>query len=658
MTMTPRSDTATVETSIVIRAFNEEKRLPELFDGLARQTYRDFETIVVDSGSFDRTRDIAAKRADRLLRINSHDFTFGFSLNTGIRVANGRFVVIVSAHTVPRDERWLETLILPLREPKTAMTYGRHLGAACSKFAEAEDFERIFGDRPRVERPERFAANNANAAIRKDLWDKHPFDESLTGLEDIAWAKYWMEQDYRVVYQPEAALYHFHEETWRQIRHRFYREAVAARCIGIKSRWSVFGELAREVVNALADFIRAVVGHGNPVARRLSWHQRMREVVYYRLHKYLGSMTGLLAAHPMRTERERDEIMFDRTTEAVVVHGPGRASLEKVDVPELKPGEALIRVAHVAVCATDLEIFNGTLGYYKNGMAQYPIVPGHEFSGHIAAVGLNVNGFAEGDPVVVECIQSCGACGECRSGNFIGCEERTELGVLRRNGAYAGYLVVPAKFAHKLPSSMDMRAAALCEPLAVVLKGLRRLASVATVSTAERRRWLVVGAGPLGHMCARVLAQRGHNVTVFDRNPKRRRLFEGTGVAMIDDLGELRRFNVIVEVTGDPEVLERALHESPANAALLLLGLPYGERRFSFEAIAAYDKTVIGSVGSTAEDFAAAIELLPRLRLEPYFHCPMALEDFEKAWEKSRSGEVLKVILEPGPKDAVEGPVA
>jgi len=81
MTKPPETATAPVETSIVVRTFNEAKRLPNLLDALDRQTYRDFEVVVVDSGSFDRTRDIAAKRADRLLRISSHDFTFGFSLD-------------------------------------------------------------------------------------------------------------------------------------------------------------------------------------------------------------------------------------------------------------------------------------------------------------------------------------------------------------------------------------------------------------------------------------------------------------------------------------------------------------------------------------------------------------------------------------------------
>ena len=79
-------------------------------------------------------------------------------------------------------------------------------------------------------------------------------------------------------------------------------------------------------------------------------------------------------------------------------------------MPSLKPGEVLLRVSYVGVCGTDLEVLEGTLGYYRSGLAQYPIVPGHESSGTVVAVGPRVTGFNEGDRVVVECIQGCGEC--------------------------------------------------------------------------------------------------------------------------------------------------------------------------------------------------------------------------------------------------------
>ena len=640
--------TETVETSpavsVVVRTFNEQKHLPALFQALARQTRRDFEVIVVDSGSFDRTRAIAEAHADQVIRIPSHDFTFGYSLNVGIRAAKGRFVVLCSAHTIPCDENWLDRLVAPLAEDGVAMVYGDQRGVASSKFSEVTDLRRTFGPQPRVEQPGRFAVNNANSALRKDLWEHYAFDEALTGLEDIDWARHWMAKGYRVVYEPAASLFHIHEESWLQVRRRFYREAVARRQMGLLGRRHIPAEVCRECRLAVTDLAAAVTSAGNPVGERLARGKRFKEVLLYRANKLAGTVRGLLESNPMETREECEKVLFDRFARAVVIYGPGKASLEKVAISELKPGEVLVAVNHVAVCATELEILDGALGYYQSGMAKFPIVPGHEFSGRIAAVGARVTDFSEGDAVVVECIQSCGTCEECRAGNFIGCAERTEVGVMGRNGAYAEYMVTPARFVHRIPVGLELRTAALAEPTAVILKALRRLGP--DMRDGNGRSCSVLGAGPLGHLCAKVMTAYGWSVTVYDRNPARLALFDGTPIAVNGDLAAAVRANLVVEITGDPHVLNTALHGSPANATLLLLGLPYGKTPFSFEAIVGFDKTVVGSVGSTAEDFDAALGLLPKLDLSAHLRCSMPLESFEAAWEKSRKGEALKVILD------------
>ncbi len=637
-----------VETSIIIRTFNEQKHLPALFEALDKQNYRDFEVLVVDSGSFDRTREIANAHADKVLRISSHDFTFGFSLNVGIKAAQGKFIAIASAHTIPTDNDWLSHLIEPLHDNNIAMVYGRQVGVACSKFSECEDLERTFGEQPRDEVAGRWAVNNANSAIRKDLWDQHPFDETLLGLEDIEWARQWMERDYIVRYAPGAKLIHIHEESWKQIQNRYFREAVSARHMGVMRRRHLPRLIGQELLRTVLDMKSALNGSKNPVKDRLTMAQCLREVLYFRTHKTIGQTKGLLISHPLHSRDEKETVLFNRVSEAVVIHGPNKAKLEKIDVPELKPGEVLVAVSHTAVCATDHDVVSGRLGYFESGLSTFPIVPGHEFSGHIAAMGAKVTDFSEGDSVVVECIQSCGTCDACASGNFIGCAERTEVGVMRHNGAYAEFMVSSSRFVHKLPADADMMRAALTEPTAVCLKGLRRLDRILTGRKTQGMHCVVLGAGPLGHLCALILDKRGFDVTAFDRNPARRKEFDGTNIKTDDQLSSLSGFDVIIEITGDPDVLDHALHHSPANATLLLLGLPYAKREFSFEAIAAYDKTVVGSVGSSKEDFQDAIKLLPSLNLAPYFKCIMSLDEFDAAWGKSRQGDVLKVILKIG----------
>ena len=208
--------------------------------------------------------------------------------------------------------------------------------------------------------------------------------------------------------------------------------------------------------------------------------------------------------------------------------------------------------------------------------------------------------------------------------------------------------MVPARFAHKLPPGTDPAKAALTEPIAVVLKGLGKLEAVLSQYSGA---WncAVLGAGPLGHICAKVLSHRGHKVTAYDRNRDRLELFDGTEIATAATLDGLESFDIIIEITGDPDVLDVALHGSRANATLLLLGLPYGQRGFSFETIAAYDKTVIGSVGSTAEDFRTAIELIAELDLEDHLKCRLPLDAYAQGWQMARNGDVLKVILDVAP---------
>src|SRR3989338_8795603 len=164
------------ETSIIIRTFNEEKHLGNLLWAIKKQNYKDYEIIIVDSGSTDNTLKIAKDlQCNHILKIESRDFTFGYSLNIGCERAEGEYLVFVSAHVVPADNQWLEIILKPLRDEKVAMVYGRQIGSKTSKFSEKKDFERIFGNSSAY-------PNNANSAVKKNLWRKHHFDEYLFGL--------------------------------------------------------------------------------------------------------------------------------------------------------------------------------------------------------------------------------------------------------------------------------------------------------------------------------------------------------------------------------------------------------------------------------------------------------------------------------------------
>ncbi len=627
------------ETSIIIRTYNEEALLPALFDRLAAQTYQDVETIVVDSGSIDRTRAIAQERADRLVRIRQQDFTFGYSANVGIRNSQGRYLVIVSAHALPTGPDWLTHLIAALREEQTAMVYGRQEGHQDSKLGEARDFRRTFGGCRQVLTSPRFFANNANAALRRELWEQHPFDERLPGLEDIEWAKHWMQQGYQVIYEPAASVCHLHRETWPQVFRRYYREAQAAKTLGLKQPWDVTGEAWRELRYLIGDLAHA--WHGRCLQTRGA------EIAQFRWQKFVGTATGLWNGHQASNESAQARLLFRVSYPAVVIRGPGQASLEQLELPLLKPSEVLIRVAYEGVCATDLDILDGTLGYYRSGQASYPVVPGHECSGVIAASGSRVTEWAEGDRVVVECLQGCGECAVCRAGDTVQCPERQEVGVIGHHGGYADYLIVPARCVHRLPDQVSLKAAALCEPLAVVLKGLRRLESAWGPS--GPKSCAVIGAGPIGHLVAQVLARRGHHVIVVDQRVDRLRLLTATNMRSAQGLDSLRDVSVIIEATGDPDSLERILRQSAPGSTILLLGLPYARRPYNFEDIVGSDKTLIGSVASAGVDFEEAINLLPTIDTTALLQHTLPMQAFEHAWQLARARTHLKVILAVNP---------
>jgi threonine dehydrogenase-like Zn-dependent dehydrogenase len=214
-----------------------------------------------------------------------------------------------------------------------------------------------------------------------------------------------------------------------------------------------------------------------------------------------------------------------------------------------------------------------------------------------------------------------------------------------KDGGYASYLVTHARYAHKVPADVSLAKAALAEPLAVVLKGLRRLSASPTHAP---KRCAVVGAGTIGHLSARVLAQRGHNVTVIDRETARLSLLAGTA-ATSTSFENIDQFDWFVEATGDQSALSALLEKSATGATLLLMGFPYAHHSFSFESIVGFDKTVVGSVGSNGGDFEEALATLPLLDTTPFLQSSYPLEEYERAWADMRSRAHIKVMLQIDP---------
>jgi rhamnosyltransferase len=269
--------------SIVIRAYNEDKHLARLLEGIQQQTVKDVDVILVDSGSTDSTVAIARSYGARVVSIPSAEFTFGRSLNLGIQAAKYELVVIASAHVYPVYPDWLETLLGPFQADSVALTYGKQRGYAGSKYSEHQIFHQWYPDLGKPYQETAFC-NNANAAIRKSLWQNHPYDETLTGLEDLAWAKWAKEQGYAIAYVAEAEIIHVHNETPHGVYNRYRREAMALRKIYPEAHFNFYDFLRLTTTNIFSDLWHA--------AREGLLLKNLASIFWFRFMQFHGTRIG------------------------------------------------------------------------------------------------------------------------------------------------------------------------------------------------------------------------------------------------------------------------------------------------------------------------------------------------------------------------------
>jgi rhamnosyltransferase len=274
-----------VLTSIVIRTLNEERHLPELLSAIARQKALStaWEVVIVDSGSTDKTMEIATSHGCRITHIAQEEFTFGRSLNVGCQFAKGEILVFISGHCIPTDEFWLEELVRPLVDKKAHYVYGRQEGFGATKFSEKCHFDKWFPRYSKIPQAD-FFCNNANAALARDVWENFKFDEELTGLEDMHLGRTITEEGLLLGYVATASVYHIHEESWRQVRLRYEREAIALQSIMPEVHFSL-GDFFRFLTAGIfSDFSHAL--------KEKQFFHKCGEIVAFRCMQYWGAYKG------------------------------------------------------------------------------------------------------------------------------------------------------------------------------------------------------------------------------------------------------------------------------------------------------------------------------------------------------------------------------
>lgn len=287
----------TAAASIVIRTYNEQRYLPLLLDRIRQQETGGLpvEVVLVDSGSTDDTLQIAASFGCRILHIEKEVFSFGRSLNIGCAAAEGRVLVFISGHCIPVETSWLRNLVAPVLDGRVAYAYGKQVAGGASRFAEKQIYAKYFPEHSLIPQ-EGFFCNNANAALSRDVWSRHRFDEQLTGLEDMHLARTLTTAGMKIGYVAGAPVFHHHHESWAQVRHRFEREAIALQHIMPEIHMSL-GDFVRYTFSAIAHDFRSAV-------RERKLLTNAKEIVLFRFMQFSGAYRGNHVHRQLSRERK------------------------------------------------------------------------------------------------------------------------------------------------------------------------------------------------------------------------------------------------------------------------------------------------------------------------------------------------------------------
>ncbi|MFH8930230.1 zinc-binding dehydrogenase [Streptomyces pristinaespiralis] len=332
---------------------------------------------------------------------------------------------------------------------------------------------------------------------------------------------------------------------------------------------------------------------------------------------------------------------------AVVLDGPGRFRLTGHTPLLPGPGEAQVRVAAVGICGSDREVFQGNR---PEGYVRYPVTPGHEWSGTVAAVGDGVPGSLVGRKVVGEGFRNCQVCDRCHAGDTTLCGAGYEETGFTQAGAMAATLTLPARLLHPLPDDADLTAAALLEPAACVA------AAALKADVRPGERVAVVGTGTLGMLAAQLLAACSPAALLMvGTRPDRAalaRAFGATEYRTVDELPLADGFDVVVEAAGSASAARTSAGLLRRGGRLVLTGIPAaGAAGLDPTDLVVRQLEVQTVFGATPAAWAHAVRAFAAGLLTPLplVTHELSLDDFEYAIGLVGSGDpaVGKVLLHP-----------
>ncbi len=326
---------------------------------------------------------------------------------------------------------------------------------------------------------------------------------------------------------------------------------------------------------------------------------------------------------------------------ALVIEKPHHAVVKDVPYPNPKPGEVVIRVEQVGICGTDFHIYEGEF------LSPYPIIPGHEFSGTIHELGEGVDDFRIGNRVTADPSLFCGRCQYCLTNRGNQCANWGALGNTV-NGSMAEFVAVPARNVVKIPDAMSFATAAFIEPIACVVHAMNRLQLQVGQSV------LLFGAGAMGQQLVQALSRAGASrLAVVDVSDTKLALAVSLGATDPVNVKDLHRlngdtFDVVVDATGIPSVIERALTYLGKTAKYLQFGVTPKNAEIRLNPFDLYHKdwTILGSMAINYT-FLPAFEWVKegRIALEPLVSKAITLEEAADFLATPKNPELLKVQI-------------
>ena len=324
--------------------------------------------------------------------------------------------------------------------------------------------------------------------------------------------------------------------------------------------------------------------------------------------------------------------------------------MEDIAVPEVGHNDVLIKVKRTAICGTDIHIFKWDDWAQKT--IPIPMAVGHEFSGEIVDMGIEVRGFSVGDRVSAEGHITCGHCRNCRAGRRHLCMNAIGVGV-SRPGAFAEYLSVPAFNVFKLPDQIT-------DDMASILDPLGNATHTALSFDLVGEDVLITGAGPIGVMAVAIARFAGaRHVVITDVNDYRLELARKMGASRalnvtretIDDtmrdLGMEEGFDVGMDMSGNPQAFRDMLRTMHHGGKIAMLGIPPGEMAINWNDVIFKGLFIKGIYGREMFEtwYKMSSMLQSGLNMAPIITHHFDIEEFQPAFELMESGQTGKVIL-------------